>query len=144
MSNLQSIINDVFAIYNKSSIFAGDPNRENFENSIEGVRNLFSRYACMDFAYATYLLNGWKMYQLDFFSEDCEDYAPYHIVVKKPESELYYDINGLSNIGDLVKLYDAEMEYVSVYEIEPTPFLITNEKEISVIIELSKMMIEEI
>lgn len=138
--DIQNKIESVLEIYNNNIVFKGDTNKPALKNNFKSIINLFSMYACSDFAYATHINTGWKVFQIDFFIDNEQEYAPYHIVVKKPDSDLYFDVSGFSTFEELIKKYDGNIEYAEIYEINPCPSLITDKNEINLISNMSDIL----
>lgn len=137
---LKNKIEEILEIYNNNCIFKDDPNKPVLKRDFQSIKNLFSMYACSDFAYATNLNTGWNVFQIDFFIDDEQEFAPYHLVVKIPNSELYFDVNGFSTFEDLIKRYNGNIQYTEIYEIKPRPALITDINEINLISNMSNIL----
>lgn len=129
--------------YNENEIFRNDPNRPNISTEYSSIKNLFENYACVDFAYVVNKLKGWDLYHFEFIEDDKQDFAPYHVVAKVKESDLYFDINGFSTFDDIIKRFNANPKYVENYKIKPSVFMIKNEKDIKAISKIIIEIIEE-
>jgi len=134
---LEKIIKNIVAIYNRNSIFKFDMNSPALTNDLNCMRELFSNYACADFAYATHLTNNWDVFQIDFYKNDTDGYAPYHMVNKKPGTDLYFDVNGFFTLDELITKFNGATEFTEVNKVEPCPLLVSSKTDIAVISKFS-------
>lgn len=122
--NLREITSHVISLYKKNEIFKNDPNAPRLDNNLDALTDLFANYACVDFAHAVNKLTGWELYHLEFYQNKHQQYAPYHVLAKIPNSELYFDVNGITTLKSIVQRYSGDMEHLEVTQTRPVPFLV--------------------
>jgi hypothetical protein len=138
-NNFESIVD----MYNNNEIFKNDTGALKLENNEESIKDLFKKYACADFAYSCHLLTNWEMFQFDISNTGEEEYPPYHIAIKHPTKELFFDIDGFSTKKEIIKKYSGNLDYSDCYKISPNPMLIKEESDLKILCSFSKNLLEK-
>ena len=122
-------IEGIIELYNNNFLFKNDDNALTLNNSFESIIQLFTQYACADFALAINALTGWKSYE---FYNDEEDGYTYHVVSKHPTENIFFDINGFLTKDEISAKYFNNHE-VYCYDVGLTCCSLQDKKEQAVL-----------
>lgn len=118
-------IKGIVDLYNSNDLFKNDDNSPTLNNCFVSIIQLFTQYACADFALAINALTGWKSYE---FYNDEEDGYTYHVVSKHPTKDIFFDINGFLTKDEISEKYFNKHE-VHCYDVGLTCCILQNKKE---------------
>lgn len=138
---IKEAIEKLVDLYKSNEVFQSDPNSPELAINFKSMKNLFSNYACVDFAYAVNKLKGWDIYHFEFFENDEQEYAPYHVISKVEGEDLYFDINGFSTYEEIIERFNGNIDHVEKYQIKPSKFMIRNDKDIEAISQIARYLI---
>lgn len=97
-------IQGIIDLYNNNSIFSSDGTSPELSQGEDSIIELFTNYACADFAQAVYQITGWET--VEFLYKENDIFGEfYHVVSKHPTEEIYFDINGFLTEDKIAELY---------------------------------------
>ncbi|OUV22850.1 MAG: hypothetical protein CBC55_02100 [Gammaproteobacteria bacterium TMED95] len=89
------------------------------ENDIEKTEALFTKLACKDFSFAVHSLTGWEI--IEFGVEGETTHPWYHQACKVPDSDLFFDINGMRTEKDILASFSPPKDNESRYAVDVDP-----------------------
>ncbi len=98
------------------------------KNEKEKIETLFTNFAGKDFTFAAHSLTGWEI--IEFGVEGETTHPWYHQVCKVPDSDLFFDINGMRTEKEILASFSPPKDNESLYavDVDPEPVYLCDTK----------------